>query len=791
MMKASFLKPPKAGRSRFSKALPAPPSLPSFDFESQLDLTPLSPETTLPRVQPEAPLPPIPPPKGGAAADRDMESAMAPILKPLNSPLPPGPPPMSIPRRPVASPPVPGLAPTTAPALASPEPSPSPVGSFSSLFSAYTAESPRPSPGNLARGFVNPGGANSVVSPNPDAQKSSAQSGARAYDLPPPSSEQHGQKHEPSGQVLKTVPKELPPSPPSKDTNRSVSRPRTPSKVHTQTAQPPTATRAGSPLRNASPQQEQLWRRRSRSLTGDKKLAVPDLKLTSSHGSTAASAQDTSQSNPNISVSYPIPAPPPSNPRDAESAPGARAPPRAANVGLPGRNIRPVASSEQAAPRDETMGQEASRIRKKLSKVGKRRGSADEPKLKSQAAQVPPGATAISPLTPATVSPVSANRPPTPEYGTNDVKSPVPETIVSPLSPASSPGLPDEPQPVTRRPIGASLNQIRPVKSTPALAPGPINTALGVRAPAGLPTNPRPDGSQGPSETVLAAPGPNPSATQPQYRAYSPAPDQNRTPIQKQYIPYSPAPDRNPGPDPAQPPAPPSSRDEDPRQPVTTAPPKEHSFPAASQPNQHQNSYPRLAAREQRPRTVSDTGSVETVKPTPAPAPPSGTLTRQPPQTNPPILEDLPLREPNPHELDSTTNPGALRFPRGWYKSSTANTAMPHSTKDDLHHQQQNQHQDDADAIPDARPLTSRQYSCLTAHRYMTANRQRTNPVACRTCGHRDRFAECYICSACYLNVCAGCAGLLRRFKGDLRAVVREVEKVEEGGGVVVAEMQG
>jgi hypothetical protein len=45
----------------------------------------------------------------------------------------------------------------------------------------------------------------------------------------------------------------------------------------------------------------------------------------------------------------------------------------------------------------------------------------------------------------------------------------------------------------------------------------------------------------------------------------------------------------------------------------------------------------------------------------------------------------------------------------------------------------------------------------------MTANRQRHNPVACRTCGHVDRNAECYICSACALNVCSGCVAVLRR----------------------------
>jgi hypothetical protein len=116
----------------------------------------------------------------------------------------------------------------------------------------------------------------------------------------------------------------------------------------------------------------------------------------------------------------------------------------------------------------------------------------------------------------------------------------------------------------------------------------------------------------------------------------------------------------------------------------------------------------------------------------------------------------MPLREHDPNQPDQTDNPGALRFPRGWY------TPRP------------------ADEIPDARPLTARQRRCLTRHRYMTPGRQRTNPVACRTCGRKDRGAECFVCSACYLNVCAGCEALLRRFRGDLDAVLDAVQQQEK-----------
>lgn len=457
------------------------------------------------------------------------------------------------------------------------------------------------------------------------------------------------------------------------------------------------------------------------------------------------------------------------------------------------------------------MGQEASRLKEKLGN-GRRQGSREELKSRNQEAQAYQAT--LSPATSAAVSPVSAARLPTPEYGTNDVKSPLPDTVVSPLSPASSPELPGETKPISRKAIGATEGQLRHAKSSQALAPGPINTGLAVRSPMGLPTSPRPGV---PKQTELPAapavdqnqvtnqaqfvpvsptPNQNQKASQPQYTAYSPPAERDQT-SQKQYIPYSPPADRNPGLGLGQFPTPSPKAGEDERA-LPAAPAQELSqtAPPQSTTTQQQPRWQQNPSRDPMPRTISETGSVETVKPSHAqnqnqdptplrqqPSHPSLTLTAPAgdlhPNTNTVIHGNdgnlPPLREPDPNEPDTTNHPGAALFPRNWYTPSSST----------LPSQQQQQPQ----------PPTARQRNCITQHRYMTANRQRVNPVACRTCGCVDRNAECYICSACALNVCKGCVVLLRRWKGDLEAVGREVVegmggKEVEGGKEVAGEVE-
>ena len=716
MMETATLQLPKTGRSRFSKALPTPPSLPvlpalpSFEFESQLP--PLVPEKALPRLQsrppPDAPLPPIPPPKG---LGLERETAMATTAKPLNYPLPPLPPPKfalpppkRITRRPVAAPvlsptaaPAPAPAPIPVPVLASPRQLPSPSGSISDLLSAYTNHSDDPTPWSsstsAAKDITGSEKAYSVVSPSLGTQRSSTNSEARAQPLSASSSDQHAQKREPNGpQALRTDLDEFPPPPPSKDAQRGLPRPQTPTAPQAQVAQTSTSPRMGSPLGNTSPQQEQLWRRRS--LKADKNLAVPDLKLVSSHGSTAASAQNSSLSDPASLLSQPLPPPPRPEPETFEPTTTARAPPpRTANAGLPGRNIRPIAPSEQIASQGEvSMGQEASRIKEKLG-GGRRQGSRDEARGNGPEVQVSHAAATQSPTASlGTISPLSAQRLPTPEYGTNDVRSPLPDTVVSPLSPASSPGLPGEQKPpISRKALGAPESQLRQAKSTTSLAPG-TNPGLSVRSPIGLPTSPAPDRGRSVNQTQFPPPLPSKNEDQ---RPLA-APPIRQPDLQSPYLAYQPS------------------------NPWSQTPTPNH-------------------------KPISETGSIETVKALPPPP------ARRPDHHSHPTEQQLPLRETVPNQADTTDNPGAALFPRNWY--------TPLAT----------------DAILDARPLTDRQFRCLTHHRYMTANKQRANPIGCRTCGHKDRNAECYICSACHLNVCSGCSGLLRRFKGDLGMVLKEV----------------
>ncbi|KAK3302058.1 uncharacterized protein B0T15DRAFT_403455 [Chaetomium strumarium] len=665
---------------------------------------------------------------------------MATVAKPLSSPLPPlpskfaGPAPMSIPRRPVAAAPVtptPVLAPTAPAGPASPNPIPSPAGSYSSLLSAYsnhTADSPRSPSENSGKAIFSSANSYSIVSPALDTQRSSAQSDAPAQALPRP--EQNAQKEEPNGRrVFEQSSEELPPPLPVKDAQREVARVQTPtSSVQAQTTQSKTSPVAGSPLGNDPAQQEQLWRRRSRSLKSERPPAIPELKLVSSHGSTAASAQNTAQSGPgSLFPQQPITLLPGSDHETSTQSATSRAPPRSANGGLPGRNIRPELVGEHTAARggEASMGQDGSRVKEKLH-IGKttKRESAEEADKKIQEAQVKSAVTAGP-----TISPLSAQRLP----------SPLSDTALSPLALSVSPELPGEAKPVARKPVGAPDAQIRHAKSIPTLAPESKNLGLGVRTLAGLPTSPRPDLSK----------------------------DAN----QKQYIPYSPPPAGNQAPSQTQFPARASSR-EDGDQSAQPPTPRQEPSPVAALPAMPQrNPEPQNPSAGGLKRAISEAGSVETVKAPPAAAASKPPVIREPDHIPSLALDNhrhsdnhqndlLPLREPDPNQPDHTDHPGAALFPRNWYNPS------PALGGDDNNN---NMH------IPDARPLTDRHYRCLTQHRYMTANKQRTNPVACRTCGHKDRNAECYICSACHLNVCSGCAGLLKRLKGDLRAVLREV----------------
>ncbi|KAK3357513.1 hypothetical protein B0T25DRAFT_450810 [Lasiosphaeria hispida] len=615
-------------------------------------------------------------------------------VRPLESPLPPLPrkpvglPPVVIPRRPVAAPPSalsvpPALAPALAPAPVSPA-SPSPVGSISSLLSAYsnhTSESTPRSSTNSNSDSIDAKGSYSIGSPGREAKDS-------GISLSALSSDRNAQKQDSFGQRTPAIYDQgLPPPPPLKDVQRGPPGPRT------QADQSPTATHTtSSPLANSSPSQEQLWRRRS--VRSEKNLAVPDLKLISSHGSTAASGQTTSQGAPVSPNPQSLPTRLQDQPEAAAPAARARVPlPRSTNASLPGRNVRPVASRQHIVAQEGNMGQKTSNLTVSGPEIIK-----GEFSNKQDASRAPRPAPTMSPMKsmPNITAPPSVVRLPTPEYESNDVKSPVIERVVSPVSPASSPDLPTPSNSAAlHRPTGDPEGQIRQVKSSPALALKANNPGFSMRPPMGLPASPavnrNPNQMQFPSRTASRIgdepPRPSPAAS----RREPAGPVSLSVPKQREPQQFRPIPDER--------------------------------------------------------RTISENGSTasdETVKPK---TQDFGNF------ANSNVGSTLPAPVAEDEESELTDHPGAALFPRNWY------IPLP------------------ADKVMEARPLQDKHFRCLTSHRYMTASRQRVNPIACRTCGHKDRVAECYICSACHLNICAGCNGNLRRFRGNLDKLVRHIDE--------------
>ena len=742
MLKTTSLQTPKSGRSRFSKALPAPPPFPAEAAANGTNLNlmptythtpaptllthtqtrtptythtptymsgpvsrrPVSPPSSgLPLLKQLPPIdlgPPLPPPKEFEKGILDWDTPMATAAaKPLDSPLPPlpqkpGPPPlMSIPRRrPVGAPaqalspavtlapapvpvpvPVPVLspipastaapslapspAPATAPEIISPNPLPSPVTSLSSLLSAYntdhTSESTPRSSTNSTNDTPGTKDSYSDVSPN--------QEGSRGTDSPTLPADPKVQSATKDGGSQ-------PPPPPIKD-------PQPDRQQH----------QNGSPISDHA-STEQLWRRRS--VKSDKNIAISELKLTSSNGSTVASGQPSisSQGAPSgASSAYSGPLPSHPSTQTASSAPSAqvRVPlPKSSNAGLPGKNVRPVASRQQINE-GEDMGQLASRLK---SKDNDNNNNGGYGKNKAPPQQHMLTTTDPSKPLPTINAPPTITRLPTPEYEHNEARSPLSNTVISPVSPASSPELPVDANPsVSPASPPAAANNTNPV-----LGYQTDNSGLGVPRPlVGLPSSPAANRGQN-------RPVNQPFPTRSSSKAGSP---------------------------------------NEARQPATEVP--------GSLQVGIQREPPRPANPEYL-RTISETGSAasgQTLK-----------TKDNSPNLGASLDASLPERQTGEDEETMTDNPGAALFPRDWF------TPIPE------------------DGILDPPPLKDMHFRCITNHRYMTANRQRYNPIACGTCGLRDRNSDAYICSACHLNICAICSGNLRRCRGDLRQLTEQIK---------------
>lgn len=646
---------PKKGKSRFSKALPSPPSF--FQKKSL----------------PPAPLPsrkPVPSPVSVSSLPPRTSSANS-TTKPLESPLPPVPssaktsPPMTITRRPVA-----GGDPKDS-TLSPPSPSDSPLSSLLSSYSDSNRSSDSTqlstngatTPVNNTQQDTYPAIAtledSGKISPRLDElfftpltinSTDDLIKGSNGAGIP-----------ERSGGLLQEAAKQLPPPPVKESELEPAQRQRMspayrPNQASAPTAQPQPAI-IDSP--QAEPQ-SQIWGRRS--LKSEKNLAVTELKLVSSHGSTGSTS----------STSEAPPGPPPKDQKglsqlhphnssetsSTSPASNCNPLPLTPNAAFPGRNIRPVAPRQQSGEDNtDTMGQEASRLKASLKKGGAKGDNGENVKpVKHKENQASLPSFAVHPAS--NNAPAPLNRLPTPEYDSNDLlKSPIVETIVSPVSPASSPDIPSDRRQLPVAPHEKPLPP--PARSAPSHSQKTLpSQGLGVRSPAGLPSNPAA------SRSASGAP---------------------QTPNQF--------------------PARTTSKLQEPR--------------TISQP-------------VQKGRTLSETESVETVKP---------------------HIRDFafsenvgkPLAE-EPRENEFTDNPGAQRFPRAWGKQISEGMVFQPV------------------------PISARHHNCITKHRLMHQCRNTFYPLACQACGLKDSSWR-FTCSSCNLRICKSCRTSLRKVGGSLHGL--------------------
>ncbi|OTA91590.1 hypothetical protein M434DRAFT_397109 [Hypoxylon sp. CO27-5] len=324
------LQAPKSGRSRFSKALPAPPP----------ELEDLRPRTAT-RDPPSLLYSPFPPRKDSVSVKTN--TSISPTTKSdfVNSPLPALPSGnnmettvlqtqnRSIPRKPV------GLPANPAPTATTTSKKMKRVSSISSLLSAYS---------NTSSDSVQRSSQGSIFTKDSEPSNSPEREGIndgqqpRLKDLPVlPSNPYVDEMPSVTDEIITA---DLPPPPPLKE----LTRPSTPSGSRPILKDPFSASQPGaldggssSPSRlvGDSPQTREIWRRRASSKS-DRSLLVPQLKLADSHGSTASTSQP---ANTDL-------LPPPAPVQNTNTA--SPLPPRSAS--LPGRNIRPV---KQPDPQQE------------------------------------------------------------------------------------------------------------------------------------------------------------------------------------------------------------------------------------------------------------------------------------------------------------------------------------------------------------------------------------------------------------------------------------------------------
>lgn len=728
MAASNTLQAPSAGRSRFSKALPAVPGLTDIDHTPLPPLPDKVPRKDLPHPPrkdsigqgsrpPFSPLSSIASPTislrtptsartqmviprkavGGGSNKQQPSKTPAPASN-MNATSPTAHPACLTPGTPPALSPdqFPAIASKTTPPIEA-QPPLSPSESLSSLLSAYSRSSTN-SPVISSEGAASFRDSQQALSPEEidsshsatvvltaDSKSVAATSVVRPKevnyssfrnDAPPPSL--------PPKPTLEIAPLDsLPPRPPAKDVVSHL--PVSPSPR----SQPPKPE-----LGEASPPRPQLWRRRSLNKSKD----LPDLRLNTSHGSTAASSSHsavpieaetasvkTQSTAETIKPSAPVPSKP--------------LPPI---TGLPGRNVRPMDARNQESEATTAMGNKVSKTKQLLDK--------DLPSIDKV-------------TTPRNdVTRPGAARPPTPEYQKEDVKTPMLETVASPVSPASSP----EPNQFVSPPVTKTNDRVGETKQRP-LQPLRIDTQSFAQNPAVPAQATAPE-----SNSASAGPTTRPDL----YGAPSGAPSASHS--------RSTTPSLSNGQLPSFPQVP----------------------SAMGGPNRARQDSDAASIRGRNP------GDTSMFPPRGASARPDGQrvpLQQQPSRNSAPESNDPRLVRSNSRGMlyrgrDGTLYPEMKELPEPDAKAAFfplhPQGVIPEGT------------------ILPAPPLRNTHYLCYQKHRNMARRVNRQYPLACQTCEKAD-VEDRWVCSFCQLRMCAPCLEIFDAKKRDLRELVTSVKVME------------
>ncbi|TLD22893.1 hypothetical protein PspLS_07311 [Pyricularia sp. CBS 133598] len=672
---------------------------------------------------------------------------------------------------------------------------PSPAHSLYSLISAYSRDSEEPAVPQASQA-TEASKNSSHVSPSPLGSDGKPQESP--YTLPPLDF-----KDSPSSGIM--FGDDKPPPPPIKDGAVPARKP-LPLSSSTSSGQPAVnATQAPLPPPPNTDDKKpllpaEIWKRRSDKT--DKPIGVSELKLTATNGSTSAPKIST---QPVQSIST---AKSPHNPELLQqpganlSAADARLkspqPPRSG--GLPGRNIRPNAAAETPTQNGSRVPTVASDSLSKIGTNGAAKlvdGTPAEDKKENVTVQSQQD-DAVRHLPdyhpqkqsqqqaqsqPSNQSPdAGIRRLPTPDYEQHDVKSPIVEHVVSPVSPASSPDLIssylDEKKPLPVVPSSASSPDQGPTVPEKALRPPATSAANLPSSPApkmgnlcSLPKSPRPRAdtkepsvsstrgshttkAQGsvevPSVLEKTAESSTRSLQDPAPKPPSVATDKSLQ-VQIPQNPQGQAQARSSSPsvnssDNANVTSP---RDQFPAR-TTSKTQGLPSSPLARINNQDQQIAQAASITEAFLESDASVSQVSTVRPT---------TSQQQSQQN--LLSPYEPRPP-PTGSDGTIykelvqsddfDPAIARFPA---------TKL---TGDVL-----------SGSVYKMRSLSRSQLNCFHRHRFMVPTSNVNYSLTCQTCTRADS-EDRFRCKFCYLRICASCRDVLGQNRGDLDALMAHIK---------------